>query len=56
MKILAWVALTLLVINLILQPFVYGKERPPFGTETWVTAILSLGLYVPLLGRVLGWW
>lgn len=56
MKILAWTTLVLMGLSALLEPFVFGKSRGTYGATTWIGAIASLALYVPLCGRVLGWW
>lgn len=56
MRALAWTLIAIHFFNLIMEPFLYGKPREPYGKMTWIAGILGLGLYIPILGRVLGWW
>jgi hypothetical protein len=56
MRYFAWLNLVLMVLGVLVEPFFYGKPRAPYGKETWVASIIGLILFVPLCGRVLGWW
>lgn len=56
MRILAWIMLAMVTFNVAAEPFMYGKPRGNYGTVTWIGSILGAGIFVPLCGRVLGWW
>lgn len=53
MNILAWAAIILTILNVILMPLVFGRERPDFSYSTWVTAIIETIVVCLLALRVL---
>lgn len=56
MRILAWVILVGAGLAVFLHPFLIGIKRQPYGLSTWMSAILEFSLYLPICGRILGWW
>lgn len=58
MKVLAWVVLVLVGLSVLFQPMLFGTPRKPshYSCETWVGAVIEFACYLPLCGRVLGWW
>lgn len=56
MTILAYAVLVLIAFNIVSEPFLYGRPRTPYGKHTWIAAIASAAILVPLCGRVIGWW
>lgn len=59
-KILAWVVLVLIGILFVVEPFLIGKSRPKksetYTVFDWVTTWGTVAFFLPLIGRVLGWW
>jgi hypothetical protein len=56
MKILAWILVLLSILNVIVEPFLFGMARKVYSAKTWWTAWAGLALVLPLCGRILGWW
>ena len=56
MKIIAWTNLALIALNLLTQPFMYGKSRGNYDASSWFSSIMSAAMFIPLCGRILGWW
>lgn len=56
MKILAWFVLVIVSLNVLLEPMMYGKPRCNYGTQTWISSLISASMLIPLVGRILGWW
>lgn len=53
-KIIAWISLILSVLGIFTEPFLYGKEREPHGNATWIAALITAFLTIPLCLKVLG--
>jgi len=58
MKYLAWGIICLQVFSLMSTSYLIGikRERKPYSWIDMVTLLISIGLWTPLVGRVLGWW
>lgn len=54
MEILALVVLFLVILGVITHPLVMGKERKPYGTESWICTLINAAILIPLCLRVLG--
>lgn len=53
---LARIILVLLCIAVLGTPLCFGLERKPYGYAQFIEAIVELCLYLPILGRIFGWW
>ena len=56
---LAWFAVITVAINLLFEPFVFGKPRhagAEYGPKTWTISIIEAAILIPLCGRIIGWW
>lgn len=56
MKLLAWFLVVSSIVNVISEPFLYGKPRENYGKTTWIGSIIGASIFIPICGRVLGWW
>lgn len=56
MKTLAWVILIGTGLAVFCHPLIFGAKRSPYGFSTWMSSILEFSLYLPICGRILGWW
>lgn len=60
MRILAWIVVVTLGSLFVIEPFLIGSTRPKrselYTVKDWVMTWGSIALFLPLCGRVLGWW
>lgn len=60
MKIIAWLIIVMLSFLFVIEPWLIGKPRIKkselYTYKDWLATWVSIGLFVPLCGRVLGWW
>lgn len=60
-KALAGIVLLMLGFLFLTEPFLIGKERRLNKPENhtvadWVSTWVSIAIFLPICGRVLGWW
>lgn len=60
MKILAWIDVFLIGFVFLVEPFLRGKKRSEstefYTYKDWLKTWFAMLLYIPLCGRILGWW
>jgi len=56
MVILAWVAILVVVTNVLGAPFLIGMAQKPYSARDALRATLAAAVMAALAGRVLGWW
>jgi hypothetical protein len=56
MKILAYITIALNLLNFILVPLFFRKDKGKYNYSNFVSAGLSLIIIIILCGRILGWW
>lgn len=56
MKILAYLTIALNLINFLLVPLQFGKDKGKYKYTDFISNGFSLIIIIVLCGRVLGWW
>jgi hypothetical protein len=56
MSIIAWVAIVLVTLSLIVSPFSISKPREPYTAGNYVALMVESVIIISLAGRVLKWW
>ncbi len=52
----AIIIFSLMCISLILIPTLIGRPRKNWSMIDWLNRLFELGLLIPILGRIFGWW
>lgn len=55
MTILAWIAIFIIALNVVLMPLLIGKPRGNYTFASWVSTLISVAIFLPLALRVLGY-
>ena len=53
MQIIAWIIMTLVVIQILLTPLMFGKDRGVYDYKYWLSIFFEACLLIPLCLRVL---
>lgn len=56
MKTLAWIILFGNGLGLIFTPLCFGLPRKPYSYADFIRNCIELGITIPVIGRILGWW
>ena len=56
LRISAWFLISMVLINIIGNPFFIGKKREPYSATTYIIGLIVIIPIVLVAGRVLGWW
>lgn len=59
-KSLAWYVLMALSVLFMVEPFLIGtprfKKSDNYSAKDWVMTWISMAIFIPICGRIIGWW